>query len=385
VVSVPWDVYQAYGDASLLREMWGPMTAWVRFAAAAAAGGRHPDRAAARPDPADHERYLWDTGFHWGEWLEPGAVITDFPAFARADKSEPATAYLHRSAATVARIAGVLGLPEEQWRPCQVIADGARAAWQREFLRPDGTLAVATQASHVRALAFGLVPGDLRAAVAGRLVELIAGAGGHLATGFLSTGYLLPALADCGHLGTAYELLRRDTPPSWLTMVDRGATTVWEEWEGVDSRGVPHGSLNHYSTGAVATFLHRYVAGLRPAEPGYRAFEVLPQPGGGITWASTRHVSPYGPIEVSWRQADGSLELELLVPGGTTATVTLPGGAPRLVSPGRHRWTGGAPALRCGRRPRTPARARRSRRAAGRGARPSAGSRRRGRVSRPWR
>jgi len=342
VVSVPWDLYQAYGDASLLREMWGPMTAWVRFAAAAAAGGRHPDRAAARPDPADYEQYLWDTGFHWGEWLEPGTVITDFPAFARADKSETATAYLHRSAATVVRIAGVLGLPGEQWRPYQVIADGARAAWQREFVRPDGTLAVATQASHVRALAFGLAPEDLRAAVAGRLVELIARAGGHLATGFLSTGYLLPTLADCGHLGTAYELLRQDTPPSWLTMVDRGATTVWEEWEGVDSRGVPHGSLNHYSTGAVASFLHRYVAGLRPTEPGYRSFEVRPQPGGGITWANTRHISPYGPIEVSWRVANRSagLELELLVPGGTTASVVLPGEAPRRVGPGRHRFTG---------------------------------------------
>jgi alpha-L-rhamnosidase len=339
VVSVPWDLYQAYGDSSLLREMWGSMTAWVRFAAAAAAGGRHPDRVAARPDPADHERYLWDTGFHWGEWLEPGAVITDFPAFTRADKSETATAYLHRSAAILVRIAGVLGLPEEQWRPYEVIADGARAAWQREFIRPDGTLAVATQACHVRALAFGLVPGDLRAGVAGRLVELIARAGGHLATGFLSTGYLLPTLADCGHLGTAYELLRQDTPPSWLTMVDRGATTVWEEWEGVDSRGVPHGSLNHYSTGAVATFLHRYVAGLRPTEPGYRAFEVRPQPGGGLSWATTRHVSPYGPIEVSWRLADRSVELDVLVPGGTTATVVLPGAEPRLVSLGRHRWT----------------------------------------------
>jgi alpha-L-rhamnosidase len=189
----------------------------------------------------------------------------------------------------------VLGLPPEQWRPYQVIADGARTAWQREFIRPDGTLAVATQASHVRALD--------------------------------------------GHLGTAYELLRQDTPPSWLTMVDRGGTTVWEQWEGVDSRGVPHGSLNHYSTGAVATFLHRYVAGLRPTEPGYRTFEFRPQPGGGLTWATTRHLSPYGSIEVSWRLADRSVELDVLVPGGTAATVVWPGGEPHRVSPGRHRWT----------------------------------------------
>ncbi len=340
VASAPWDLYEAYGDASLLREMWGSMTAWVRFAAASAAGGRHPDRAAARPDPAPHELYLWDTGFHWGEWLEPGAVIDDFAAFARADKSEVATAYLYRSAATVARIAEVLGLPEEQARRYRVIADGALDAWRREFVAPDGTLAVQTQASHVRALAFGLVPDEFREPLAKRLVELVGLAGGHLATGFLSTAYLLPVLADTGHLGTAYELLRQDTPPSWLTMIDRGATTMWEEWEGVDGSGVPHASLNHYSKGAVATFLHRYVAGLRATTPGYRTFEVCPRPDGEITWARTRHVSPFGLIELAWRAADGSMELDLLVPPGTTATVVLPGGEPHSAGPGRHQWKG---------------------------------------------
>jgi alpha-L-rhamnosidase len=338
VVSVPWDLYQAYGDISLLREMWGTMTAWVRFAAGAAASGRHPARAAARPEPAAHERYLWDTGFHWGEWLEPGSDPGDFPAFVRADKSEVATAYLYRSAATVVQVAGVLGLPEDQWRPYRLVAEGALDAWRREFVRPDGTLAVQSQASHVRALAFGLVPAEFRPAAAARLAELIGLADGHLTTGFLSTPYLLPVLADHGHLGTAYQLLLQDTPPSWLTMVDRGATTVWEEWEGVDSRGVPHASLNHYSKGAVATFLHRYVAGLRPAQPGYRAFEVRPRPGGGISWARARHISPFGPIEVSWRLKGRSLELDLLVPPGTTATVILPGQPPRSAGPGRHHW-----------------------------------------------
>ena len=168
----------------------------------------------------------------------------------------------------------------------------------------------------MRALTFGLVPAELRPAVAARLVELVGLAGGHLTTGFLSTAYLLPALADSGHLGAAYDLLRQDTPPSWLTMVDRGATTTWEEWEGVSEHGVPHGSLNHYSKGAVATFLHRYVAGLRSTQPGYRTFEVRPQPGGGITSASARHISPFGPIEVSWRLGAGSTEVDVLVPPG---------------------------------------------------------------------
>jgi alpha-L-rhamnosidase len=319
------------------------MTAWAGFAADAAAGGRHPDRAAARPEPAAHERYLWDTGFHWGEWLEPGGAPVDFGAFVRADKSEVATAYLHRSAATVVRVAEVLGLPEERWRRYRDVAAGALDAWRREFVRPGGTLAVQTQASHVRALAFGLVPEELRPSVAARLAELVGLAGGHLTTGFLSTPYLLPVLADHGYLEVAYELLLQDTPPSWLTMVDRGATTVWEEWEGVDGRGAPHASLNHYSKGAVASFLHRYVAGLRPVSPGYRTFDVRPRPGGGITSATARHISPFGPIEVSWWLEGRSMELDVLVPPGTTATVILLGQEPHAASPGRHHWTAPAP------------------------------------------
>ena len=86
-------------------------------------------------------------------------------------------------------------------------------------------------------------------------------------------------------------------------MVERGATTVWESWEGIDDDGVAHDSLNHYSKGAVISFLHRYVAGIQTLDdaPGYRRFRVAPQPGGGLTWAEAVHDSPYGRIESSWR------------------------------------------------------------------------------------
>jgi alpha-L-rhamnosidase len=90
----------------------------------------------------------------------------------------------------------------------------------------------------------------------------------------------------------------------------------------------------------VASFLHRYVAGLRCVDPGYRSFEVRPRPGGGITSATTRHISPFGPIDVEWRLRARALELDLQVPPGTTATVVVPGRAAQTVPPGRHRWTG---------------------------------------------
>ena len=145
-------------------------------------------------------------------------------------------------------------------------------------------------------------------------------------------------LADSGHAGVAYELLFTDTMPSWLYMIDRGATTVWERWNGIDERGTPFESLNHYSKGAVVLFLHRHVAGIRLLDgaPAYRHFRIEPLPGGPITWAQAEHDSPYGRIESSWRLAGDSFELEVTVPPGTTAEVVLPDGCRRTVAAGRH-------------------------------------------------
>ncbi|MGP0031607.1 MAG: family 78 glycoside hydrolase catalytic domain [Acidimicrobiales bacterium] len=338
VVVVPWELWRAYGDEEVLAELWPSMVAWVDYAAGVARTQRHPDRAQARPDPAPHEEFLWDGGYHWGEWLEPGAQPGDHSAL---DHGAVGTAFLHHSARLAARIGRVLGEDAEAAR-FEALAGHARDAWQAEFIGPDGSVTPDTQATHVRGLAFGLVPDELRARTAARLVALIGEAGGHLGTGFLATPYLLPVLADTGHLDVAYELLLRDTPPSWLTMVERGASTVWELWEGVDADGGAHDSLNHYSKGAVISFLHCYVAGIRLLDehPGYRRFRVEPRPGGGLSWAEAVHDSPYGRIESSWHTADGCLEATVTVPPGTMADVVLPDGT-------RHEQPPGTATYRC--------------------------------------
>jgi alpha-L-rhamnosidase len=149
----------------------------------------------------------------------------------------------------------------------------------------------------------------------------------------------LPVLADEGHSDVAYALLRQDTSPSWLTMIDRGPTTIWERWDGVTADGVASESLNHYSKGAVISYLHRYVAGLSPIDPAYRTFRVRPRPGGGLTWAHAAHESPYGRIEVHWSLADGRFDLSVSVPPGTTATAVLPDGEVHALDPGEHHLT----------------------------------------------
>jgi alpha-L-rhamnosidase len=244
-VIVPWEVYRSTGGRGLLQRQWPSMVAWVERAIRMAREARHPARVESRPKPLAHEEYLWDTGFHFGEWLEPGVQV-GWEDLQRADYSAVATAYLRLSTRLLARTAGVLGDARSAQRYEQ-ISQRVRQAWQAEFVAPTGLTVPDTQATLVRALAFDLVDEPLRPALAARLVKLIRDADTHLGTGFLATPDLLPVLADNGALETAFELLFQDTPPSWLHMINHGATTVWELWDAIDDRGAAHESLNHYS------------------------------------------------------------------------------------------------------------------------------------------
>jgi alpha-L-rhamnosidase len=338
-VLVPWSIYRSYGDVGLLAEQWSSMEAWLGFQERVARNARHASRIGRSPEPAPHEQYLWDTGFHWGEWTEPGHHDDHWENLDR-DFGIIATAYFEHSARTMLKIATVLGRDEDAAR-YGVLADRVRDAWRTEFLTVDGEVRSDRQADHVRALAFDLAPEDLKDPVADRLVTMVRENGTHLDTGFLATPMLLPVLADAGHAGLAYELLFQRTEPSWLTMIDRGATTIWEDWDGVDERGTPKASLNHYSKGAVVSFLHEYVAGIRLLDdgPAYRRFRIEPVPGGGLTAASAAHESPYGRIESSWTIVDDTFRLVVRVPPGSEAEVVTPDGTTRRVAPGSALFT----------------------------------------------
>ncbi|WP_433872897.1 family 78 glycoside hydrolase catalytic domain [Saccharopolyspora sp. CA-218241] len=324
-VLTPWTLHERFGDRGVLAAQYPSARAWVELV--------HSQL---------DEDGLWRRGKQLGDWLDPAAPPED-PFQARTDPHLVASAYFVRSADVLARTAAELGEDADRDRYA-AMARRARAAFAAVHVGEDGALSSDTQAAYALALHFGLLPtAELRAAAARRLRDLVVAADHTIATGFAGTPVICDALADNGYPETAYRLLLGQRCPSWLYPVVQGATTIWERWDSL----LPDGSVNpgemtsfnHYALGAVADWLHRRVAGLAPAAPGYRRLRVAPLPGGGLTSARARHLTPYGPAEVAWRRAGEELHVDVVVPPGTTAEVALPGTAPAELGSGSHRVT----------------------------------------------
>lgn len=177
---------------------------------------------------------------------------------------------------------------------------------------------------------FGLVEGSAKDRTVARLIQLLEASGYHLTTGFVGTPYLNLVLADAGHCEAAYKLLLQTDYPSWLYPITRGATTIWEHWDGIKEDGsfwsASMNSFNHYAYGAVGDFLYRHVAGIEQTEegPGYKQFLIQPHPGGGLTSAAASLESMYGMIRSEWTIDSGTIALIAVIPPNTSATVLLP-------------------------------------------------------------
>ncbi|PYE51013.1 glycoside hydrolase family 78 protein [Deinococcus yavapaiensis] len=327
---VPWALYERTGDAHVLERQFDSMKAWVTYVHGRAG-----------------ETLLWDRDFQFGDWLDPAAPPTN-PAAGRTLPSVVATAYFARSAELVANAAHVLNRAEDE-RAYRALAADIRAAFAREYVTTSGRVLSDSGTAYALALQFALLPTpEQRARARRRLQEVVRENGYLISTGFVGTPLICDALCDAGNVEAAFRLLLQRECPSWLYPVTMGATTVWERWDSM----LPDGSINpgemtsfnHYALGAVADWLHRRVAGLAPATPGYRRLDVRPLIGGGFTFARARHVTPYGEARVAWRVHDGQVELDVVVPPNTTARVTLPATGNVLdVGSGHHTWTQAVP------------------------------------------
>ena len=326
-VLTPLTLWERYGDTGLLERQYDSARRWVDLVA-----------------QISGDDHLWNSGRQLGDWLDPTAPPED-PADSRTDRYLVATAYAARSTASLARIAGVLGHTIDRDRYTRLAAD-IRTAFAAEYLLPDGRLTSDTATAYSLAIVFDLLGDATLAAAGNRLAELVAESGHTVTTGFVGTPIINEALSRTGHSDTAYALLVEETCPSWMYAVVMGATTIWERWDSMLPDGTvnPGGmtSFNHYALGAVADWMHRRVAGLEPIEPGYRAVLFRPEPGGNLSWASARHLSPYGEYSIHWQLDGVSLTVDVVVPTGGRGVVQLPGAPSVEVGPGAHTFTAAA-------------------------------------------
>jgi len=320
-VLTPWTLYERFGDAGILERQFESAKLWVDLV----------DRLAG-------DDHLWNEGYQLGDWLDPSAPPQD-PADAKTDRYLVATAYFAWSASHLAKTAEVLGRAGDAAH-YRELAAAIRAAFITEYLDPSGALSSDAQTAYSLAIKFGLVPDELFENAGQRLSQLVADAGNRIATGFAGTPAVSDALTMTGHTDRAYDLLLERECPSWLYAVDQGATTIWERWDALQPDGTVNPgtmtSFNHYALGAVADWMHRTIAGLQAATPGYREITFAPRPGGGITEASARHESPYGTVAISWIATADGLDVVMTVPTGSTARLELTGAAPIELGPGEH-------------------------------------------------
>ena len=314
IVINPWTMYLTFGDKNILEKHYTSMKKWIEFMRNHAEGN------------------IWNYRLQFGDWVALDAEEGSY--FGATPNDLTCTAYYAYSTGLFAKIAKVLGR-EEDALEYSLLRDRIVKTFQQTFFQEDGSMTVMTQTAHIIALYFNLVPDCFREQTAAKLVELLKEKSGHLVTGFVGTPYFCHALSQNGYVDEAYQLLLKEDFPSWLYQVKKGATTVWEHWDGLKPDGSmwspDMNSFNHYAYGAIGEWLYRVVLGIEIDEeqPGYHHVIISPQTGNDFEFAEGSFDSPYGLVAVKWKKSDekGERILEITIPHNAYATILLERGA----------------------------------------------------------
>ena len=365
-VWLPYMVYLSFGDRQILENQYETARKWLEYELACAADHNpkyesQPQYHHAGEDGRLDADFIYDTRFQYGEWNEamektPEEKMALMQMAMRAQKEkkhileimaedgkpEVATAYMYRSAKTVSHMAEILG-KEEDAKRYRKLAERICGVYCTYLIGEDGVIQDGHQAPYVRALSLGLYRDEAqKEALLRQLMVEIEKNGDCLNTGFLSTPFLLPVLVDHGHKDAAFRILEQTKNPSWLHAVELGATTILEEWSGMDHFKA---SFNHYSYGAVCEFLFNYVAGISPefSNPGYREFVLRPVWGGTLTEAEGSYESLYGAIVSGWRREKKdfgeTIHYYCEIPANTKAKLLLPGMEELILGSGKYEYS----------------------------------------------
>ncbi|GCE13775.1 alpha-L-rhamnosidase [Tengunoibacter tsumagoiensis] len=314
-IILPWTLSRVYGDLRLLEQYYPMMTRAIEFLT------------------INNPQHLWraqrngggNGAWDFGDWLSIDAQTS---------KDVLADAFYAYSVSLLASIAETLGKDEDAQK-YQELFQQIKAAFNAAHVSADGHITGDTQTAYVLALSFHLLPEELRPAATHYLVDDIQRKGGHLSTGFLGVGHLLPALTEHGRLDIAYQLLLQESFPSWGYSIRQGATTIWERWDGwTEEKGFQDASMNsfnHYSLGSVGDWLFRYVAGIETdsgqhgERSGYKHILFQPHIHPALSFVKASYDSIHGRITSAWDLNDaGFIHWRGTVPPNTTATLLLP-------------------------------------------------------------
>lgn len=321
VAIIPWTVYKIYGDERILKESYPAIVKWIDYMNKRAG-----------------EDFLWTGDAHFGDWLAYATTRSDYPG-ATTEKDLIATAYFYYTSTLAAKMARIVGKKEDV-KKYERLASDIKDAFNNEFVTPNGRLVSHTQTAYALALSFDLLPDGIKERAASYLANDVENFK-HLTTGFLGTPLLCHVLSASGRDDLAFMLLNRKEYPSWLYPVTRGATTIWERWDGQKQDGTFQStgmnSFNHYAYGAIGEWLYGWVAGIKvdEANPGYKHFYLQPHPGGGLSYANAKFRSMYGTIASMWKIENNTMYYGIEIPVNTSATVTLPGAAANVLINGK--------------------------------------------------
>ena len=343
VEQVPYTLYREYGDRRALEENYPAMKRWIDYIKDRAWNHHPEDYDSWSEERKERSHYLWNTDFHYADWLVPSMVLgnpdgTAMIQTARATMKYVAPAYFANTASTMAEIAEILGYTQDA-AEYQKLYENIRKAFMEEYVSPEGTLEKELQGLYVIALKNHLCTEELQPKMAAHLNEMIKENHDCLDTGFLSVHYLLDVLVENGYRDTAYKILFQTKCPSWLYEVEHGATTIWESWGAIGEEGqVSTYSYNHYAFGCVMDWLYREIGGIQLQSAGYESVKIKPDFKCGLTAVNCVQHTPNGRLEVCWKLDGKQGEIRVKIPCNTNAEICLPSQKSVQTGSGEYRW-----------------------------------------------
>ncbi len=334
IANIAMTLYRFYGDRAILENVYDTVVRFVDFNIKRAEK-RNPFLLFRR---FTHRNRIIETGFHYGEWLEPGSkMFRDYIRDLFYPDTEVTAAWFYTTVKQLADMAKILGKTADE-RRYRALQEELKTVYQENFLT-DGLVKSRRLCRYVRPLAMGLIDEEKTAEVAAGLNGKCRERDYTIGTGFLTTWQLLPVLTENGYPDTAYRILQNENPPGWLYEIRKGATTTWENWYGIDEKGVPTDSHNHFAPGSVVAWLFHTCAGIRPLRPGFEEILIRPVPGGTLTWARADIRTPQGAVSSAWERKGRLFTLTVQAPEGVPLTVQLPDGTVHRLPGGVHQFS----------------------------------------------